>query len=129
MTTFEMLVTAENVADFASISGDDHPIHTDEAFARKSGLEGRIVQGSLLVGLMAGASTKFFREIGRPALSYGYDRIRFTGKVALGARLAVEYRVTQHDRDSNRTFADVTIRDSDGTVVAVARHIALLIAQ
>lgn len=128
LTRFEKLVSAENAGGFAGISGDDHPIHTDAAFARSVGLEGPIVQGSLLVGLMAGASTKFFREVGRPALSYGYDRVRFTGQVRLGERLMVEYRITKHDRASKKTWADVTVKDQSGKLVAVAQHVALLIA-
>lgn len=127
LTRFEKVVSADDVAHFAALSGDDHPIHTDEKFARDAGLEGRIVQGSLLVGLMAGASTKFFREIARPALSYGYDRIRFTGQVRLGERLSVEYQITKHDQPNRKTWADVKVVDQSGKLVAVAQHISLLI--
>src|SRR5262249_16901995 len=126
-TRFEKPVSADDVARFAVLSGDDHPIHIDENFARDAGLQGRIVQGSLLVGLMAGASTKFFREVARPALSYGYDRIRFTGQVALGDRLSVEYRITKHDQSGRKTWADVKVVDQSGRLVAVAQHISLLI--
>ncbi len=126
-TTFEKIVSTGDVENFALLSGDDHPIHIDEAFARRAGLDGRIVQGSLLVGLMAGASTKFFREIGRPALSYGYDRVRFTGQVRLRERLTVDYRIEKHDLTTRKTIADVKVFDRSGTLVAVARHIALLI--
>lgn len=123
---FETTLSSDAVLSFAALSGDDHPIHTDETFARASGLDGRIVQGSLLVGLMAGASTKFFREVARPALSYGYDRIRFTGQVPLGRKLSVEYKVTKHDHAERKTWADVQVFEGD-RLVAVGQHIAKLL--
>lgn len=126
-TTFEKTLTGDDVARFAALSGDDHPIHVDDAFAKRSGLPGRIVQGSLLVGLMAGASTKFFRDAARPALSYGYDKLRFTGVVNLGQRLTVNYKVVRHDRAESKTWADIQIIDETGRVVAVAQHIAKIL--
>jgi acyl dehydratase len=126
-TQFEKTLSPADVIHFAAFSGDDHPIHTDETLARAAGLDGRIVQGSLLVGLMAGASTKFFRDLDRPALSYGYDRIRFTGQVDLGQRLRVEYTVTRHDLDERKTWADVRVTDDKGRLVAVAQHVSKLL--
>lgn len=128
-TRFEKTISADDVMQFASLSGDDHPIHTDEAFARSAGLAARIVQGSLMVGLMAGASTKFFRDLRRPALSYGYDRIRFTGQVDLGQRLSVEYVITRHDLAERKTWADVRIVDDKDRLVAVAQHVSKLLSQ
>lgn len=126
-TIFRKAISGEDVARFAALSGDDHPIHVDEAFAQASGLPGRIVQGSLLLGLMAGASTQFFRDLGMPALSYGYDRVRFTGTVRLGETLSVSYRIDTHEQATGKTFADITISDAGGRTVAVARLVAKLL--
>lgn len=125
--TFTKAISGDDVTQFATLSGDDHPIHTDEAFATNAGLPGRIVQGSLLVGLMAGASTKFFRDNDLPALSYGYDKLRFTGQVALGATLTVSYAIVEHDLAARKTIAQVEVKDDGGRLVAVARHIAKII--
>ena len=127
-TRFARTLSQADVDRFGALSGDDHPIHVDPAAASFSGLPGTIVQGSLLVGLMAGASTRFFREVDRPALSYGYDRLRFTGTVPRGTPLTVDYRVTEHDRGTGKTLAEVRVTRADGTLVAVATHIAKLIA-
>jgi acyl dehydratase len=126
-TVFTKHVSEEDVTRFAALSGDDHPIHVDEMAAQASGLGSRIVQGSLLVGLMAGASTQFFRDIAMPALSYGYDRVRFTGIVPLGETLSVTYRIDAHDQASGKTIADITVSDTNGRTVAVARHVAKLL--
>lgn len=124
---FTKTLDGDDIAAFAKLSGDDHPIHVDDDFAKRSGLAGRIVQGSLLVGLMAGASTKFFRDNELPALSYGYDKLRFTGQVALGETLTVSYVIVEHDAAAGKTVAQVEIKDGSARLVAVARHIAKIL--
>ena len=126
-TTLAARLSAEEVEAFGRLSRDDHPIHVDDAFARRAGLPGCIVQGSFLVGLMAGASTKFFEEAGRPALSYGYDRIRFTGQLPVGSSVTVTYTVTEADPGRRRLFADVSASDDSGRLIAIARHITKLL--
>ncbi|HYQ18673.1 MAG TPA: MaoC/PaaZ C-terminal domain-containing protein [Polyangiaceae bacterium] len=42
-------VTAQQMRQFAEISGDFNPLHTDESFARAKGYEGPVVYGALLV--------------------------------------------------------------------------------
>ena len=126
-TVFAKTLTEADLMAFAAISGDDHPLHTDPDVAVAAGLAGPILQGSLLVGLMAGASTQFFRDLARPALSYGYDRLRFTGQVHPGERLSVGYEITRHELDSGKTWADVKVTTADGSLAAVAVHVAKLL--
>ena len=40
--------------NFAGISGDYHPLHTDEGFAKKSQFGGRIAHGMLTLTVMSG---------------------------------------------------------------------------
>lgn len=122
-TRIETTLPAESVAAFGAITRDDHPIHVDEAFARSAGLDGCIVQGSLFLGLMAGASTQFFREAGRPVLSYGYDRLRFVRPLPVGGTAIVEYTVAEADEAAGKTTADVTVKSARGDLLAVAKHI------
>ena len=126
-TSLAVSLSAEDVASFGRLTRDDHSIHVDEAFARRVGLPGCIVQGSLMVGLMAGASTRFFTEHERPALSYGYDRVRFTGQSPVGARVLVDYVIVEEDAASGKLWADVTVKNEDGKLLALARHVAKLI--
>lgn len=48
-TTVDFHVTAQQMQQFAELSGDFNPVHTDDAFARSKGLEGAVVYGALLV--------------------------------------------------------------------------------
>jgi acyl dehydratase len=45
----EFRVTAQQMQQFAELSGDLNPLHTDDAFARSKGFEGAVVYGALLV--------------------------------------------------------------------------------
>ena len=42
-------VTAQEMLEFAKLSGDFNPLHTDDAFARDKGFKGVVVYGALLV--------------------------------------------------------------------------------
>lgn len=42
-------VSAADMADFARLSGDLNPLHTDDAYAKARGFAGRVVYGALLV--------------------------------------------------------------------------------
>ena len=122
----ERAFTQDELSQFGRLSCDDHPIHVDPDFARASGLPGTIVQGSLILGLMAGASTALFQKIGRPALSYGYDRLRFTKPASPGELLSVAYAVVEHDLASGKVVADVKVT-TGAKLVAVATHLAKLL--
>jgi acyl dehydratase len=45
----EFRVDAQQMRQFAELSGDFNPLHTDEAFARSKGYDGLVVYGALLV--------------------------------------------------------------------------------
>jgi acyl dehydratase len=42
-------VTGQQMLQFAALSGDFNPLHTDDAFARSKGFEGAVVYGGLMV--------------------------------------------------------------------------------
>ena len=42
-------VTPQQMLQFAEISGDFNPLHTDDAFARAKGFDGAVVYGALMI--------------------------------------------------------------------------------
>ena len=116
-------ISPSAVAEFAQLTGDDHPIHVDDAAAREAGLPGRIVQGSYLVAIMANAASRFFKNARRSGLSYGYDKLRFTSPVATNDTLHVKYEIGEHDPTTGRMRADVSITKSNGELAVVAVHL------
>jgi acyl dehydratase len=48
-TTVDFSVTPQQMLQFAEISGDFNPLHTDDAFARAKGFDGVVVYGALMI--------------------------------------------------------------------------------
>ena len=120
---FSRTVGESDAYGFAGITGDSHPNHTDDEYARLNGLGGRVVQGSLLLGFMAGASTRYLAWLGRPAVSYGYDHVRFIKPVHFGDTVTVVFRVTRSDEEKRRVWAEATVTNQRGEPVAVGTNI------
>ena len=128
VSTFTHTVTDQDIASFASLSGDDHPQHTDDAYAAKTRFGQRIAHGALLVAYMSAAFTAYWRRwiegrTGQPAISYGYDRIRFVKPVLSGDTVTVEHRIAEIDAPQDKAFAQVTVTNQRGETVAAATHI------
>ncbi|MFP3183811.1 MAG: MaoC/PaaZ C-terminal domain-containing protein [Paraburkholderia sp.] len=121
--SFSRTVSESDIYGFAGITGDYHPNHTNEVYARKSGLGGRVAQGALLVGYMAGGSTRFLAQIEIPAVSYGYDNVRFIKPVSLGDTITVHYKIARGDDEKRRLWANVEIVNQNGALVAVGVNI------
>ena len=56
-------------------------------------------------------------------VSLGYDRVRFLKAVFLNDTITVTYRIAAIDEARRRSIADIEVRNQDGALVAVARHI------
>jgi acyl dehydratase len=76
--------TAQDLAEYASVSGDTNPIFTDAGYARQRGLEGPIVPGGLLGGLFSyllgmelpGEGTNYLKQrLEFPALAYQAEEL------------------------------------------------------
>ncbi len=87
-------VTVEDIEGFARLTGDDNRLHTDDAFAREAGFEGRIAHGALVLSLTIGLAwqtgllvdtTLAFRSIEDWKFSlpvYPGDQITLRGRIA-----------------------------------------------
>ena len=74
---------------FAATTGDDHWIHVDVERARRELPGGKtIAHGLLTLSLVPGLQRTIWtiERRGR-GLNYGYNRVRFTGPVQVGARI------------------------------------------
>ena len=48
-TVVDFSVTPQQMRQFAELSGDFNPLHTDDAFARARGFDGVVVYGALMI--------------------------------------------------------------------------------
>src|SRR5258705_5912490 len=125
--TFTKTVSEYDVYGFAGITGDFSPNHVNKAYMEKSSYGRLQAHGALMVGFMSTASTLAIAGTRDGAdetpVSLGYDRIRFLAPVYFGDTVTVDYRISAIDVERRRSTGDITIKNQDGTLVAVGTHI------
>ena len=122
---FAKTVSESDIYLFAGITGDFSPNHVNAEYMKTTPYGTIVAHGVLIVGLMSTCSTKVleYALTRRPAVSYGYDRIRFVYPVRVGDTVTVTYEIISEDFATSRTTANITAVNQDGQVVAVATHI------
>lgn len=124
---FSKTVGEHDVYSFAGITGDFSPNHVDKSYMEKSSYGRLQAHGALMVGYMSTASTLAIANTRADAnetpVSLGYDRVRFLAPVYFGDTITVDYRISAIDTERRRSTGDITIKNQDGTLVAVAQHI------
>jgi 3-hydroxybutyryl-CoA dehydratase len=90
-------LTETDIINYAGLTGDWHPIHTDAEYARGAPFGERIAHGLLVLAV---GSTLIFR-LGEYVVFpktfiafYGMDAVRFVGPVKIGDTLHCEAEVT-----------------------------------
>ena len=122
---FAKTIGESDIYLFAGITGDFSPNHVNAEYMKTTPFGGIIAHGVLVVGLMSTCSTRVLEHTtsARPAVSYGYDRIRFVKPVRVGDTVTVTYEIVAADAARATTTAAVTATNQQGEVVAVATHI------
>ncbi len=122
---FAKTIGESDIYLFAGITGDFSPNHVNAEYMKTTPYGGIIAHGVLVVGLMSTCSTRVLDHARspRPAVSYGYDRIRFVKPVRVGDTVTVTYEIAAADAALATTTAAVTATNQHGDVVAVATHI------
>lgn len=120
---FSKTIAESDVYLFAGITGDFDPNHIDEEYCKQQAWGRRIAHGALIVGYMSTASTLVMEGLSRPALSMGYDRIRFLRPAFIGDTVTVDYEIEAIDEKRSRTTAKVEVHNQQGELVAIATHI------
>lgn len=112
-------VTEADVVNFAALSGDYNPLHTNEEFAKTSRFGKRIAHGVLTLAILTGLWDKIGIISGSAEAFYGIDNLRFTQPVFFGDTIhAVIKVVGKQERDSNGMVTlSNTILNQRGEVV------------
>jgi acyl dehydratase len=122
--TFSKTITDADLVLFAGVTGDVHPVHLDEDYARRAGLRGRVVHGALLVAFMSAVDSILFARTELAAVSRGFDRVRFIKPVYVGDTITTTYGVVDIDEGLRRSDGECRCVNQNGELVAVARHLA-----
>ena len=99
-------VVQEKINLYAQASGDFNPIHIDEEFARKSGLDGTIAHGMLILSYLSQMMTAAF---GRNWLVAGKLDVWFKAPARPGDVITVSGRITGTDNSDGLTLVSCDV--------------------
>jgi 3-hydroxybutyryl-CoA dehydratase len=104
--TASMVVTDETIAQYAALTGDENPIHTDDDYAAETMFDGRIAHGILSAGAISAALAALPGDI-----VYLSQDLRFENPVRPSDTVEASVEVVEvvgGDRVRVETAADVT---------------------
>jgi acyl dehydratase len=110
MPELSVTLTREQIKAYADASGDQNPIHQDDAVARMVGLPGVIAHGMLDFGLLARAITGW---AGDPARLRSLA-VRFSAMVQPGDTVTARGRVTALDAAAGTADLEVWMENQRG---------------
>ncbi len=106
--------TAEEVKQFASLSLDTNPLHTDATFASKSRFGQLIVPGMLSASLFSAIIGTRLPGDGSIYLS---QNLSFRKPVYPNREVVATVTVTSMDRQKNRVTLSTTLHDNNGDLL------------
>lgn len=124
-------VTEADVVNFAGISGDFNPLHTDEEYAKKTMFGTRIAHGLLGLAITSGlrAKTGVLDGTGMAFLDL---KLTFKGAIFIGDTLTLRMKVKKKREtkkpDRGIIIMDVDLLNQKGEVVQQSEH-TLMVAR
>lgn len=86
------IIGAGDIQAFADLTGDDNPVHLDEAFAATTMFKGRIAHGMLTASLL---STVIGTRLPGPGCIYVSQSLNFRAPVRIGDTVIATARITE----------------------------------
>jgi len=112
-------LTESDLVNFASLSGDWFPLHTDMEYAKETQFKERIAHGMLVLSISTGL---MLLEPGIIVAFYGMDNIRFIEPTFINDTISLEMRVIDKKDKSKSTGVIVTklhVKKQTGKTVTV----------
>jgi 3-hydroxybutyryl-CoA dehydratase len=111
---------------FARLTGDDHPIHYDDAFAAKTRFGKRLAHGLLLMSMTALGATPMSRRLQDAMVAFAEERCRFLKPVFVGDVVTSSFEVVAIERKPGRDAAlvrfNVRLLNKAGEAVLEGEH-------
>lgn len=107
-------ITEEIVNEFARVTGDTNPVHTDQAYAEKTRFKGRIAHGVYSLGLFSTLLGNILPGYGTIFLS---QEVTFLAPVRIGDTITARVEVVELLAEKNRAKFRTTCVNQDETVV------------
>jgi acyl dehydratase len=122
--TFGKTITADDVALFAKVSGDNQPLHLDPSFAARTRFKKPIAHGMFSAGLISAAlGTKLAPEF---VAVYLTQQLRFRMPVNIGDTITAEVEVTAVDEEKRILTLRTDCTNQNGDAVVKGEATVLL---
>jgi 3-hydroxybutyryl-CoA dehydratase len=92
LVTRARTITETDIVNFAALTGDWYPLHTDVEYAQKGPFGERIAHGMLILSIANGLMPLCDMAI---VAFYGMDKVRFTAPTKIGDTIHVELEVME----------------------------------
>lgn len=123
-------VRNEMFTAFASMTGDDHPIHYDAEYARNTRFKRPVAHGLLVASLTALGATALSPALRDSMTAFLSAEMSFVAPVFAGDRVRPVFTVRRIEprpgKDTGRIDFAVEMRKEDGTVCLRGTHAYLL---
>jgi acyl dehydratase len=94
-------ITETDIVNFAGVSGDFNPLHTDEVFAKQTLFGRRVAHGLLTLAITSGLWMRLGFFDGSVVAFYGIDNLRFVKPVFAGDTIMAKIRVIEKIEKGN----------------------------
>ena len=113
---------------FAGLTGDNHPIHYDENYARETRFGARVAHGLLVMAMSALGASAQAQRLEESMIAFLEQGCRFRKPVLLGDTVHAEFEVAGLERKGDRGVLRlrVTLVNQRGEEVIEGHHVYLL---
>jgi len=112
--SFTKTVTEADIVKFAEVSGDNNPVHLDEAFAQTTMFKGRIAHGMLSAGFI---STVIGTRLPGSGTIYMSQTLRFKAPVRIGDTVTATCTITEIIPEKRRAVLSTICKVGDTVVI------------
>ena len=95
----EKKITEKDINEFAKLSGDDNPVHTNSDFAKKTIFKQKVAHGFLSASLI---STLIATKLPGPGSIYLSQNLKFLGPVFIDDLVRVKVTVEEIDQEKKK---------------------------
>jgi len=113
---------------FAGLTGDNHPIHYDEDYARRSRFGARVAHGLLVMAMSALGASAYAQRLEASMIAFVEQGCRFRKPVLLGDTVHAEFEVAGLERKGENGVLRlrITLLNQRGEEVLEGHHVYLL---
>jgi len=124
--TLGRTITETDIVMHAGQTGDFFPHHMDAEWCKTQPFKERIAHGTLIFSVAVGMTAQVINEV---AMTYGYERLRFTKPVFIGDTIRVKVTIKDKKEHKRPQYGLVTelveVFNQKDELVMLCEHILL----